>query len=68
MSGGMIRMSWAVGYKGLAALKRAKVEEFLKKTEAYYDRTSGGKPFDWTPKTANGHINRMREATDIVEE
>lgn len=68
MSGGMIRTSWVTGYKGLAALKRATAEEFLKKTEAYYDRTSGGKPFDWSPRTANGHINRMREAIDILEE
>jgi len=68
MGGGMIRQSWAIGYKGLSDLKEATPDEYYARCREYYDRTSKGKPFDLTLKMANGHIARMKQAADLIEE
>lgn len=68
MSGGMVRQSWAMGYKGLAALQRATPEEYYARCAAYYGETAKGMPFDLTPQGVASHIARMRDAVTVVEE
>jgi len=68
MGGGMVRTSWALGFKGLAALKRANAQDYYDACLAYYNRTAKGKPFDMTMQNCVSHIARMKTAMEIVEE
>jgi len=68
MSGGMIRQSWALGYRGLRALQEADWEEYYEKCREHYARTAKGKPFDLTRDTARSHISRMKQAPVVLED
>jgi hypothetical protein len=68
MGGGMVRQSWAMGYKGLVALQRADLQEYYARCASYYGETAKGMPFDLTPQVAVSHIARVRDAVTIVEE
>jgi hypothetical protein len=68
MGGGMVRTSWALGFTGLAALKRANAQDYYDACLAYYNRTAKGKPFDMTMQNCVSHIARMKTALEIVEE
>lgn len=68
MARGMIQLSWELGYKGLAALKKADPEEYYTKCLAYFSKKFKGKPFDFSLKGAYSHVERMQQAAGILEE
>ena len=68
MGGGMVRTSWALGYKGLVDLQAATPTEYYARCEAFYAQTAKGMPFDMTMANVASHIARMRDATPFLEE
>ena len=68
MGGGMVRTSWALGYKGLAAFTDATPEEYFARCVDYYNKIGKGIPFDFTVKNVVSHVKRMQDAKSIIEE
>ena len=68
MAGGMIKQSWALGYKGLASFEGVTPEEYYARCVAYYTRIGKGIPFDFTVKNVGSHVKRMQEAHSIIED
>jgi hypothetical protein len=68
MAGGMVRQTWAMGYRGLAALQRTTPEEYYERCASYYAQTAKGMPFDLTRQGVVSHLARMRDAVTLVEE
>ncbi len=67
MGGGMVRVSWALGYEGLAALQAADPDEYYERCVAHYQRIKG-KPGDLTRANCHSHIARMQQARLLLEE
>jgi hypothetical protein len=67
MGGGMVRISWALGYRGLRALQQADPDEYYPRCVAHYHRIKG-KPGDLTLANCHSHIARMRQAKLLVEQ
>ncbi len=68
MGGGMVRVTWALGYKGLEELKQSTAEEYYARAQIHYQETYKGKPFDMNFKNVQSHIIRMQHEQAIVEE
>ncbi len=68
MGGGMVRVTWALGYTGLEELKQSTAEEYYTRAQKHYQETSKGKPFDMNFKNVQSHILRMQHEQAIVEE
>jgi hypothetical protein len=68
MSGGMVRQFWAIGYKGIADLKKADPKEYFERVQEYYTKTAKGRPFDLTVTAATNIINEMKKVVELVEE
>lgn len=67
MGGGMVRISWALGYHGLRVLQQADPEEYYERCVAHYNHIKGT-PGDLTRANAHSHIARMRQAKLLVEQ
>jgi|GEM_PF-3791163 len=67
MGGGMVRISWALGYPGLRALQHADPDEYYERCVAHYNRING-KPGDLTRANCHSHVARMQRAKLLVEE
>ncbi len=66
MGGGMIRLSWALGYKGLAAYTDVTPEEYFTSCQNYYQQAGKGIAFDFTMKNVISHLERLKQATSMI--
>lgn len=68
MGGGMLRQSWALGYKGLSDLKKVTPDEYYARCYEHYIRNFKGIPFDMTREGNDIQYQRMKQAPDLIEE
>jgi hypothetical protein len=67
VGGRMVKQLWALGYTSLEQLRNADPQEYYARMQEHYRRLGTSKPFDATPKTAQGLIDAANRLPTLVE-
>jgi len=67
VGGRMVVQLWALGYTSLEGLRAADPQEYFLRMQEHYRGLGTSKPFDATPKTAQGLIEAARRLPTLVE-
>ena len=65
VGGGSLKQLWAIGYKGLTTMKKAKPDEYYARCQEYYSRNYKGMPYDFTLEGAHSVIARIKQVPDF---
>jgi hypothetical protein len=67
VGGRMLRQLWALGYTSLEQLRNADPQAYFQRMQEHYRSLGTSKPFDVTPKNAQGVIEAARRLPTLVE-
>jgi hypothetical protein len=63
----MVVQLWALGYTSLEQLRKADPKEYFTRMQEHYRSLGTSKPFDATPKNAQGLVDAARRLPTLVE-
>jgi hypothetical protein len=67
VGGRMVKQLWALGYTSLEQLRNADPQDYYARMQEHYRSLGTSKPFDATPKTAQGLIDAANRLPTLVE-